>query len=233
MEIVRDLAQAAAVDLPEKQLTPAERKALSEAESERERLHRAMEAAVAFFQEQYAAPGGAAARAYVEGRGISARIVERFRVGYAPAGWNNLQGFLAGKQIPMPVAERLGLVGVNERGRYDFFRDRIMLPVIDRQRRPVGFSSRLLDPEAKDRKYVNSPDSPLFHKKEQLYGLHAALDAIRKSGTAVVVEGNFDVMSLHEAGVEEAVAPMGTALTAEQIAMLARVAQRIIVVSDG
>ena len=81
----------------------------------------------------------------------------------------------------------------------------------------VGFGGRLLDPEAKDRKYVNSPESPLFHKKEQLYGLHAAQEAIRKSGRAVVVEGNFDVMALHQAGIEEAVAPMGTALTLEQI----------------
>src|SRR5262249_38155389 len=104
---------------------------------------------------------------------------------------------------------------------------------IDRQKRVIGFGGRLLDPEAKDRKYVNSPDSPLFHKKEQLYGLHAALDAIRRTGTAIVVEGNFDVLSLHEAGIEEAVAPMGTALTAEQIAILGRVARTVVVVFDG
>ena len=108
-----------------------------------------------------------------------------------------------------------------------------MLPVIDRQKRVVGFGSRLLDPDAKDRKYVNSPESPLFHKKEQLYGLHAALEAIRKSGSAVVVEGNFDVMALHEAGIEEAVAPMGTALTVEQVAALGRLAKTVTVVFDG
>ena len=108
-----------------------------------------------------------------------------------------------------------------------------MLPVIDRQKRVIGFGGRLLDPDAKDRKYVNSPDSPLFHKKEQLYGLHAAMDAIRRSGTAIVVEGNFDVMSLHEAGIEEAVAPMGTALTEEQIALLGRLAKTVVVVFDG
>ena len=108
-----------------------------------------------------------------------------------------------------------------------------MLPVIDRQKRVIGFGGRLLDPDAKDRKYVNSPESPLFHKKEQLYGLHAALDAIRKSGSAVVVEGNFDVMALHEAGIEEAVAPMGTALTVEQMAALGRIAKTVAVVFDG
>ena len=108
-----------------------------------------------------------------------------------------------------------------------------MLPVIDRQKRVVGFGSRLLDPDAKDRKYVNSPESPLFHKKEQLYGLHAALEAIRKSGSAIVVEGNFDVLALHEAGIEEAVAPMGTALTVEQVSALGRIAKTVTVVFDG
>ncbi len=127
----------------------------------------------------------------------------------------------------------MGLCAVNERGRYDFFRDRVMLPVIDRQKRVVGFGSRLLDPDAKDRKYVNSPESPLFHKKEQLYGLHAALEAIRKSGSAIVVEGNFDVLALHEAGIEEAVAPMGTALTVEQVSALGRLAKTVTVVFDG
>ena len=106
---------------------------------------------------------------------------ERFRVGYAPAGWNALSSHLAAHKIPASDLERLGLVGVNERGRYDFFRDRVMLPVIDRQKRVIGFGGRLLDPDAKDRKYVNSPESPLFHKKESLYGLHAALDAIRRT----------------------------------------------------
>src|SRR5262249_57824972 len=123
-----------------------------------------------------------------------------------------LSSHLASHKIPPADMERLGLVGVNERGRYDFFRDRVMLPVIDRQKRVVGFGSRLLDPDAKDRKYVNSPESPLFHKKQQLYGLHAALDAIRKSGTVIVVEGNFDVLTLHEPGIERADSPNGRAL---------------------
>jgi DNA primase len=233
MEVVTDLASAAGVELEAKPLTEAERRARREAESERDRMFRVMETAAAFFQEQYASPAGEAARAYVGKRGISAAVVARFRVGYAPGGWSALSSHLAGQKIPASDLERLGLVGVNERGRYDFFRDRVMLPVIDRQRRVIGFGGRVLDPEVKDRKYVNSPDSPLFHKKEQLYGLHAALDAIRKSGVAVLVEGNFDVMSLHEAGIEEAVAPMGTALTVEQITLLGKVARTVVVVFDG
>jgi len=233
MEVLRDLAHQAGVDIPEQTLTPAERKAAEENESDRERMLRAMEEATRFFEAQLVGPAGAAARAYLEKRGISKTTSDRFRVGYAPAGWDALQKHLAARQVPAELSERLGLVGSNERGRYDFFRDRVMLPVLDRQKRPVGYSSRLLDPDAKDRKYVNSPDSPLFHKKENLYGLHVAVDAIRKSGTAILVEGNFDVLTLHEAGIEEAVAPMGTALTIEQIKLLARMAKRIVVVFDG
>jgi DNA primase len=233
MEVMRDLAHQAGVDIPEHTLSPAERKAAEENESERERMLRTMEEATRFFEVQLVGPAGAAARAYLEKRGISKATAERFRLGYAPPGWDSMQKHLASHQVQAELAERLGLVGSNERGRYDFFRDRVMLPVLDRQKRPLGYSSRLLDPDAKDRKYVNSPDSPLFHKKENLYGLHAAVDAIRRGGTAILVEGNFDVLTLHEAGIEEAVAPMGTALTVEQIKLLARMAKRIVVVFDG
>jgi DNA primase len=233
MEVLRDLAHSAGVDLPEPTLTPAERKAAEAIVSERERMLRVVEEATQFFEEELAGPGGVAARAYLDKRGISKATAGRFRVGYAPPAWDAMQRRLASRQVSDDLGEQLGLVGKGERGRYDFFRDRIMLPVLDRQKRPIGFSSRLLDPDAKERKYVNSPDSPLFHKKENLYGLHAAVDAIRRSGTAILVEGNFDVMTLHEAGIEEAVAPMGTALTIEQIRLLARMAKRIVVVFDG
>ncbi len=233
MEVLRDLARQSGVDMPEPTLSPAERQAAAEAESERERMLRAMEEATRFYETQLAGQAGSAARDYLDKRGISKATAELFRVGYAPPGWDALQKHLSSQNVAASLAERLGLVGSNERGRYDFFRDRVMLPVLDKQKRPVGFSSRLLDPDAKERKYVNSPDSPLFHKKENLYGLHAALDAIRRSGTAILVEGNFDVMALHEAGIEGAVAPMGTALTVEQIKLLSRAAKRIVVIFDG
>jgi len=233
MDVLRDLAAEGGVDLPEATLTPAERKAAEEAESERERMLRAMEEATRFYEAQLQTPAGAAARAYLDKRGISRALAEKFRLGYAPAAWDALGKHLASTRVTRDVAERLGLLGSNDRGHYDFFRDRIMLPVLDRQKRPIGFSSRLLDPDAKERKYVNSPDSPLFHKKDNLYGLHAAMEAIRRGGTAIVVEGNFDVLTLHQAGIEEAVAPMGTALTVEQITLLGRMSKRIVVVFDG
>lgn len=233
VEVLRELAQQAGVELPEDRLSPAERQAQAEAESERSRMLRAMDLAVSFFEKQLTGPEGAAARAYLLSRGLSQETAVRFRVGYAPSRFNALIEHLNEQHIPLTVAERIGLVGRNERGNYDFFRDRVMLPVLDRQRRPVGFSSRLMDPDAKERKYVNSPDTPLFHKKEQLYGLHAALDGIRRSDTAVLVEGNFDVMSLHDVGITNAVAPMGTALTAEQVQILGRVARKVVVIFDG
>jgi DNA primase len=233
MDVLQELAGAAGIDLDVRPLSPAERQARQKAESERDRMFRAMELAASFFEDQYASPAGALARGYVEKRGIGSAVRERFRVGYAPPRWDALSSHLAAHKIPPSDLERLGLVGVNERGRYDFFRDRVMLPVIDRQKRVIGFGGRVLDPEIKDRKYVNSPESPLFHKKESLYGLHAALDAIRRTGTAIVVEGNFDVLALHQAGIEEVVAPMGTALTEEQIAAIGRLATTVVVVFDG
>src|SRR5262245_7687946 len=233
MDVLQELAGAAGVDLDLKPLSPAERQARQKAESERDRMFRAMELAAAFFEGQYASDAGEAARAYVEKRGIGNAVRERFRVGYAPARRDALSSHMSEHKMPTSVLDTLGLAGSNERGRYDFFRDRVMLPVINQQKRVIGFGGRLLDPDAKDRKYVNSPESPLFHKKASLYGLHAALDAIRRSGRAIIVEGNFDVLALHEAGIEEAVAPMGTALTEEQVGVLGRLAKTIVVVFDG
>jgi len=194
---------------------------------------RVMDAATSFFEAQLAGSAGGASRAYLEKRGISSAVRARFRLGYAPPAWDALQKHLALLQVPGTVAEQLGLVGANERGRYDFFRDRVMLPVFDRQKRPIGFFVALARPRGQGTQVRELAGLALFHKKENLYGLHVAMDAIRRSGTAIVVEGNFDVLSLHEAGIEEAVAPMGTALTGEQVKLLSRAAKRMVVVFDG
>jgi len=233
MEVVRELAETTGVELPEKQQTPAQRRAMEREASERDRMRRAMSLAVEFYVEQLKTPGAAAARDYLAGRKLSEETLTSFAVGYAPAEGQALTDFLEAQRVPFEDAERLGLVRQNERGPYDFFRDRIMLPVFDRQKRPVGFSARLLDPEAKAAKYVNTQDSPLFHKKALLYGLQAAQDGIRRAGRAIVVEGNFDVMAMHDVGLKETVAPMGTSLTEEQIAMLARMAKHVVVLFDG
>jgi DNA primase len=232
VEAVRELAKRAGVDLPEP--SPEAARAADEQRSERDRLLRVNEIACAFFQAELAGPRGARARAYLEQRGTSREIADAFRLGYAPDGWDHLQKHLLGQKVSLALAEKVGLVGTSERGRkYDFFRDRVMLPVLGRSGDVVGFGSRLLDPDAKERKYVNSPESPVYHKKDQLYGLHAARDAIRKSGRVVIVEGNFDVISLHQAGVGETVAPMGTALGPDQVDLLRRFARTLVLLFDG
>ncbi|HJZ86625.1 MAG TPA: DNA primase [Polyangia bacterium] len=234
MDVLRELAQRAGVELPEPARTPEERRAAADRETERERLLRLTEAACSYYRAQLSGPRGARARAYLKSRGIGPETEERFRLGYAPEGWDNLQQHFLAQKLPLALAEKIGLVGVSERGkRYDFFRDRIMLPVIGRSGEVVGFGSRLLDPDAKDRKYVNSPESTLYHKKDQLYGLHAAREAIRKRGRVVVVEGNFDVLALHQAGLDEAVAPMGTALGPDQLGLLKRMAQTVVLLFDA
>ena len=232
IEAVRDLAKRAGVDLPEP--SPEAARAADEQRSERERLLRVNEITCAYFQAELASPRGTKAREYLARRGTSRELIETFRIGFAPDGWDHLQKHLAAKKVPLVLAEKLGLVGTSERGRkYDFFRDRVMLPVIGRSGEVVGFGSRLLDPDAKERKYVNSPESPIYHKKDQLYGLHAARDAIRKGGRVVIVEGNFDVISLQQAGITETVAPMGTALGPDQIDLLRRFAKTLVLLFDG
>jgi len=233
IEVVRDLAGQLGVELPEER-DPQALREHRERESERDKVFRSLEFACKHFEATLAAPLGERARTYLDGRLITEESKQRFRLGYATADWDRLWAQLE-KHVPRDIAQKAGLVGVSEKtGRpYDFFRDRVMLPVIDRSGRVIAFGSRLLDPEAKDRKYVNSPDSPVFHKKEQLYGLHAARDAMRRTGRGILVEGNFDVITLHQAGFEETVAPMGTAITAEQLDLLRRFVAKLVVIFDG
>ena len=234
IEVLRELAQRAGVELPAPPRSPEAARAAAERESERDRLLAANETACVFFESQLAAAGGERARAYLAGRGIGDEIRARFRIGYAPDGWDHLQSHFQAQKVPLAWAEKVGLVGTSERGRrYDFFRDRVMLPVLGRSGEVVGFGSRLLDPEAKERKYVNSPESSIYHKKDQLYGLHAARETLRKGGRAILVEGNFDVLGLHQAGFSEAVAPMGTALGADQVTLLRRFAKTVVLLFDG
>ena len=235
MDVLRDLAGIAGVELEERPLSPAERKAPASKPSQSAtgcsaRWSWRPPSSRSSTRRRQATPPEPTSR----GAASAPRCARASAIGYAPGRWDALSSYLADKQYPPRlVMEQLGLVGVNDRGRYDFFRDRVMLPVPRlRQKRVIGFGGRLLDPEAKDRKYVNSSDSPLYHKKEQLYGLHAALDAIRRGGQVVVVEGNFDVLALHEAGIEEALAPMGTALTTEQLKVLSALSKKIILVFD-
>jgi DNA primase len=188
--------------------------------------------------------------------GEAARIgdtLQAFRVGYAPYGWDALAGYLRQQGISQLDAEKVGLLvpRTSGSGHYDRFRHRLMFAVSDAMGRTIAFSGRSLpeptaaelaglglsgpsqSPDATPAKYINSPESPIYTKGEQLFGLHQARQAVRQKGEAVLVEGNFDVVALHARGVGNVVAPLGTAFTAAQAKLLKRFAPGVIVLFDG
>ncbi len=168
---------------------------------------------------------------YLKSRGLSGQIAAKFQIGYAPAGWQNLQSV-----FPHYDSEALttaGLVVENEQGRrYDRFRDRIMFPIHDQKGQVIGFGGRVINPEDTP-KYYNSPETPLFQKGHELYGLFIARRAIREAGRALVVEGYMDVVALAQYGIEYAVAALGTSTTPYHIAKLMRQADEIVFCFDG
>ncbi len=199
-------------------------------------------AAAAFFQSELAGEGGARARAYLADRGVGEEAVRRFGLGYAPPNGEALVRHLRGRGFPIEDCLTAGLVLRRDRpgasgGLLDRFRDRLMFPIADPTSRIVAFGGRILPgrPVSDDPppKYLNSPESPLFRKGHTVYGLCQARDAIRQTGRVIVVEGYLDVIALAEAGVAEVVAPLGTALTVDQLRVLRRFTERVIACFDG
>jgi DNA primase len=226
MDAVKELAAQAGVEMPR----PDPREA--EAAQVRAGLHDVMLAAQQWFVAQLAAPGGAKARAYLEKRGFNERTVERFGFGYAPDDRTALKTALARFDEAMLVEAGL-LIAVDDKAPYDRFRGRLMLPIQDARERVIAFGGRVLEDKEGAPKYLNSPDTPLFDKGRTLYNLHRAGPASRKSGRVVVVEGYMDVIALAAAGIEDAVAPMGTALTEQQVELLWRMADKPLLCFDG
>ena len=243
-EAAESLARLTGVTLPERVDDPAARRAAVEARSEKAQLFRVNQLAAEFFRERLAGASGAAGRAYLAERGVSDEVASRFQLGYAPDEWGALAEFLLQKKVPARLAESLGLIAPRQRagGHYDRFRHRLVCPVMMTAGEVVGFSARQLpgaqvtasnsggDPPAK---YINSPESAIYKKSKLLYGLYQARDGMRQAGRAVLVEGNFDVISLHQAGIGETVAPLGTALTEEQAELLRRLAGKVVLLYDG
>ncbi len=233
-EVVREMAKRAGVDIPEPEQTPAQKEAQRRAEGDRARLIRLNQLACDFFRGELASPRGDRGRAYVDKRGIGAAVREQFLLGYAPAGWDGLVRFFEAKKVPADLAERAGLLRARDGAKrdpnappsknthFDLFRDRVMFPLVNPQGEVIAFGGRTLDTDEKTPKYINSPETILYKKGENLYGLHAAKASIRKTGRAILVEGNFDVLMMHEKGLSETVAPMGTALTPQQVHLLHR-----------
>lgn len=171
--------------------------------------------------------------AYLKGRGLTGEIAAKFQMGYAPAGWQNLQTVFGAQDYDNEVLETVGLVSVNEQGRrYDRFRDRVMFPIHDQKGVVIGFGGRIINPEDTP-KYYNSPETPLFQKGHELYGLFQAKRAIREAGRVLVVEGYMDVVALAQYGIAYAVAALGTATTPFHITKLKRHADVIVFCFDG
>ncbi len=234
IEVARELAKKAAVELPEPPRSREAQERAHAAESERARMVRLNELTANWFMQQLQSPAGEKARAYVEQRGIGAKTAESFRLGYAPGGWTALTRFLETKKVPYELAERAGLIRRRDNGdgHFDVFVDRVVYALTSPVGEVLGFGGRVMDPEQQP-KYKNSPETLIYKKGENLFGLHAAKHAIRKTGRALVVEGNFDVMTLHEKGIDYAVAPQGTAITEAQVALLGRFAGEVLLMLDA
>jgi DNA primase len=223
-EAVEALAQRFGVAIP--------RRARGPRDDLRERLYEALSAAHRFFQAELAKPGNRAER-YLAERSVSAELSRRLSLGYAPDSWDGLSRALS-PAFPESLLIEAGLLQPRPEGKgaYDRFRDRLIFVVRDERGRPVGFGGRTLAPEGTP-KYLNSPESPVFLKKRLLYGFFDARDAIRKRERIVVVEGYFDHLALIAAGIDEAVASMGTALTPEQAEKAKRLTSRVTLCYDG
>ncbi len=226
-EAVERLAEQAGLQVPK--ASPEDR-----ARAERHAtLLGVMEAAAVWFGKQLAGAGGRKARDYIDGRGLTEGTVARFRLGWAPDSRNGLRGALLKEGFPEALLIESGLVIRPEGGgdNYDRFRARVMFPITDRRGRVIAFGGRILDDGQP--KYLNSPETPLFHKGRVLYGLAQALKAARDAAEVVVAEGYMDVIALAQAGLTQAVAPLGTALTEEQMGELWRLAPEPILCFDG
>ena len=226
-DVVLELARK--YQLPIETLDGPQQERLRKQLSRREQLHRVLTLAAGWFRSQLRAPEGAAALTYLrESRGLSEATLEAFELGFAPDRWDGLLSHLQQVEGLGPelleeaglVVPRKGASSQDGRGFYDRFRGRVMVPIKDRQGRVIGFGGRSLD--GGEPKYLNSPETEVFEKGKHLFGLDKAAAAIRKDDRAVVVEGYFDVIALHAAGITNAVASLGTALSSQQITQLCR-----------
>ena len=200
---------------------------------ERRGVLEANEAAAGWFKHKLFEPEGQVALDYLRGRGLSDEIIRNFGLGYAPGGWDNLLKFMAGKGFNEQLLTLAGLVKPGSSGgHYDVFRHRVMYPIVEVTGRVIGFGGRALDPE-EQAKYINSPDTPVFKKGDNVYGLNLARQAISNAKQAIVVEGYMDVIALVQAGFANAVACLGTATTEQHLVLLGRYAESIFFVYDA
>lgn len=228
-EAVRMLGRRYGIEVMERNLSPAQRNAISE----REHLYAINAKALGFFRRMLLeGEGGHIARGYLQKRGFGKETLDLFMLGYVPEGWNNLARSLEGEGVPLALAEKAGLLVANERGGYyDRFRSRIIFPIYDIAGQVTGFGGRVMD-DAQP-KYLNSPETPVYHKGRSLYGLNRARRMCRQTGQVLIVEGYFDLLALWQHGIENVTATLGTALTAEHIRLLKGYAPQMVLVYDS
>lgn len=205
---------------------------------ERDALYRALELATKFYEAVL--PKFPEAEKYLHERGLTAETIKNFRVGFAPDEWRSLGDFLSKKGISENVMEEAGLIVRSSSGYYDRFRGRVMFPITDSSGRVIAFSGRVLSEStgktlgaSASAKYVNSPETQVFHKSRALFGFAQAKDAMRRSDSCVLVEGQMDLILSHQSGVANTVASSGTALTSEHLAMIKRFTSNIVLAFDA
>ncbi len=229
VDAIEDLAQQAGLEV--------EREQGSAPRPQREdNLYEVMQQANAFYRQQLRShPQADKAIEYLKQRGMSGEIAAEFGVGFAPPGWDNLIKKMGKDEATLKKLERAGLIIEHEgKDPYDRFRDRIMIPITDRRGRIIAFGGRILSAEdGQGAKYLNSPETPIFHKGRELYGLYEARKAIKNPDKLMVVEGYMDVLALAQFGVRYAVATLGTATTHEHLETLFRVVPKLIFCFDG
>jgi len=238
VEVAEQLAARFGIEVPKIEESPELRKA----RGERVSMLELNKLATAFYREILADPKrGEPGRAYLAKRAVGTETSDKFFLGYAPADWGLLADHLKAKRADMELAVKVGLVALRPRsgGYYDRNRDRLVCPVVVPGGDVVGFSSRIVgapvpSPDGNEPpKYINSPESSVYKKSKLLFGLAQAREAMGTLKRAVLVEGNFDVITLHQAGFPEVVAPLGTAITPEQINVLKRLTERVVLLYDG
>ncbi len=228
MEAVEILAREAGMPMPARDPQAAQKA------DRRSQLAEVMEQALRFYRMQLRTGAAAEARGYLERRGLKQEVQDRFELGFAPNGWQGLWDHLRGQGVAEDLILGAGLAKPSDKGRapYDVFRNRIMFPIRDGRGRAIAFGGRAMDPRD-NAKYLNSPETDLFDKGRNLYNHAPAREAAGKGQPLIVAEGYMDVIALSEAGFEASVAPLGTAVTEHQLALLWRIADEPVIALDG
>jgi DNA primase len=242
-EAIKELADQVGIEVEDKQLTPADK----QRHQQRTSLYDVCSEASRFFHTTLMTrPEGRPALDYLLGRGITEETIKAFQLGFAPAAWDAVQKALGKKGFSTDMAARAGLVkwrseADKSRGCYDVFRGRVMVPIVDARGKVVAFGGRVLEAiagtsdaiHADAPKYLNSPETDIYKKSRVLFGLHQARRAVQNRDRLLVVEGYFDVISLHQAGFEETVATCGTALTEEHSKLIRPLTRRVVALFDS